>query len=88
MSANNNLEKEFHKIHSALDEATQQLEQGHIPALQPLESRIMALCQSVSASPPATAKQIQPLMGQAIQKLDILAQDLQTYQDCVKKEGS
>lgn len=78
------LEKEFHDILRALDEAALDLQNDRFPALQPLESRMIALCTQVAAAPPPQARQIQPLMGQAIHKLDLLAQDLQAYTERMK----
>lgn len=62
-----------------VEQASQDVQAGKIPNLHNIESEVAVLCKRVETSTPDIARQVQPLMGEMIGKLDQLAQELTEY---------
>ncbi|MCB1531617.1 MAG: hypothetical protein KDJ35_01995 [Alphaproteobacteria bacterium] len=68
-----------------IEDATHTLNGGQIPLVNDLDQKVAKLCMDVEQGSTETAKEIKPLMGKMIIKLDELAARLQEMKDKTPK---
>lgn len=74
-----NLRKRFEDLIAYIIKANEDVLDGRIRRLNDLDQNIEKLCQDTLATEAIIAKQMQPLMGEMISRLDELASNLKEF---------
>jgi hypothetical protein len=78
MTSAQEFQKKLIDLTQFIDQAIDQVQSGTIVSLQPVERDVDALCRQIEKSPTSVAHSLKPLMADAISRLDLLAESLQT----------
>lgn len=81
MSDADTLKKRFEDLIKFITESTDMVQNNAMPELGDLDANVTALCKDVEGADPEVAKEIQPLMGEMITKLDTLENELKSFHD-------
>lgn len=73
-------ETQFRGLISFVEKSTTEVQDGSMPDLSDLDTKVSSLCSEVEASDKEIAEHVQPLMSEMIAKLDQLAQELNNFQ--------